>query len=94
MYSVEVYIPWNDTWLDLPLLPDQGVVQFGRMSSTNMMYLLESGGGGSYLYLLGGSSNAWSIGEASSTSEVWRLMWDSNSQTYSWTSTVAPELGE
>ena len=91
--SVEVYIPWNDTWMDLPQLPDFGGGQ-GRMDKTRIMSLPGLAGGGEPgLYLLGGSSSNWSRGEETDTNQVWRLMWDHGSHTYSWTDTYQQELG-
>ena len=80
---MEVYIPWNNTWLDLPPLPDLGDGE-GRMDETSIMFLQDSGGG-SRLNLLGGSSTDWKTDLGTSTRDVWTLVWDSGSQTYSWT---------
>ena len=90
VHCVEVYIPWNDTWLNLPPLPDMED-EDGRMDRTAIMYLHNSGG--SSLYLLGGTSTDWTIFETNITKTVWRLQWDSRSQTYSWTKRGAPTLG-
>ena len=87
---MEVYIPWNNTWLDLPPLPDLGDGG-SRMDETRIMSLPASGG--SYLYLVGGSSTDWNIGETTYTRTVWRLVWDIGSQTYSWTNSIDPALG-
>ena len=87
---MEVYIPWNNTWLDLPLLPELGE-GVGRMDMTSIMSLTDSGG--STLYLLGGSNNDWSIGVGTTTWTVWRLLWDKGSQTYSWIHRLDPRLG-
>ena len=88
VHSVEVYLPWNNTWLDLPPLPelsDGG----GRMDMTRIMSLTDSGG--SYLYLLGGSSSDRNTGFTTDTGTVWRLLWDRGSRTYSWID--GPQLG-
>ena len=87
---MEVYIPWNDTWIYLPELPDLGD-GVGRMDQTYIMEL--SGSGGSHLYLLGGSHTDWKIGFIETTKTVWRLVWDMGSKTYSWTDMAIPELG-
>ena len=93
VYSVEVYIPWNDTWMDLPPLPDFGGGQY-RMDKTRIMSLPGLAGGGEPgLYLLGGTSSNCSRGEETDTNQVWRLMWDHGSHTYSWTDTYLQELG-
>ena len=91
MYGVEVYIPWNNTWLDLPLLPDQGYGE-GRMERTCIMFLSVSGGVFE-LYLLGGRRTDWNTGENTVTTGVWTLVWASGSQTYSWSYRFNPLLG-
>ena len=88
--SVEVYIPWNDTWLNLPPLPDLGD-EAGRMEQTRIMYMDDSGG--SHLYLLGGSRTDWNTGKTKVTRTVWRLMWHSGSQTYTWIDSYYTALG-
>ena len=91
MNSVEVYIPWNNTWLDLPALP---YMEDGnhRMDETRIMYITDDSGG-SFLYLLGGSSTDWNTEEGIFTGTVWTLSWDHGSQTYSWKSSLDPALG-
>ena len=88
--SVEVYIPWNNTWLDLPPLPDLGDGE-GRMDQTRIMSLTDSGG--SYLHLLGGSRSDYNTEMATDTGTVLRLQWDRGSQTYSWIDSLDPALG-
>ena len=88
---MEVYIPWNNTWLDLPLLPDLGEGD-GRMDRTRILYTTDSAGG-FYLSLLGGSSTRWNTAEYTSVNNVWTLLWDKGSKTYSWTDRDAPALG-
>ena len=90
---MEVYIPWNNTWLDLPPLPDLGDGG-GRMDRTSIIFMTGSGGGRSSLHLLGGSRTDWNIGRATYTGTVWRLLWDDGSQTYSWTDSYDPPLGK
>ena len=87
---MEVYIPWNNTWLDLPPLPDPGDGA-GRMDQTRIMFM--TGGGGMQLYLLGGTRYDWNTGTATVTGRVWRLVWESGSHTYSWTDSYVPALG-
>ena len=50
--STEVYLPWKNTWLELPPLPviDQG----HRMEETRIIQLAMDGG--PKLYLLGGTN--------------------------------------
>ena len=89
--SVELYLPWNNTWLDLPPLPDLGN-KHGRMDRTNIMSLTD--GGGSHLYLLGGYSTDLTTGMTATTGTVWRLMGvGPKSQSYAWTSSFDPALG-
>ena len=88
--SVELYLPWNNTWLDLPPLPDP-VDGAGRMDMTRIMSLTDSAG--SNLYLPGGSSSDWNTGLTTDTGTVWRLLWDRGSRTYSWIDSLDPELG-
>ena len=90
--SVEVYLPWNNTWVGLPPLPDLGEGD-GRLDLSPIMSL-PSGGGGSDLCLLGGSSNDYNTGIATDVNTVWRLVWESTSQTYSWINTYVPALGK
>ena len=80
---MEVYIPWNNTWLDLPLLPDLGDGG-GRMERTRIMYMTDTSAGFN-LYLLGASRTDLNTGWIISTNTVWTLMWDMGSKTYSWT---------
>ena len=91
VHSAEVYIPWNNTWLDLPLLPDLGDGA-GRMDDVRIMSLTPSGGGSS-LNLIGGSSGDYNTGMAFISMKVWTLQWDVGSQTYSWNNRLNPELG-
>ena len=89
VHSVEVYIPWNNTWLDLPPLPDLGDGG-DRMDRTRIMFLT---GGGFRLHLLGGTRTDWNTGEDSITRRVWKLEWDRGSQTYCWIDSYDPALG-
>ena len=88
---MELYIPWNNTWLDLPPLPDLADGA-GRMDRTRIMHMTGSEGG-FRLYLLGGSTTDWNTGESTFTETVWRIVWDSSSKTYSWTNRATPVLG-
>ena len=90
---MEVYIPWNNTWLDLPPLPDLGDGG-GRMEKTRIMSMTDSSNGLA-LYLLGASRTEMNTGWTTSTDIVWTLVWDMGSKTYSWTHgpTQVPPLG-
>ena len=92
VFGVEVYLPWNDTWLDLPPLPDLGG-GYGRMDRTRLMFLSDVAGGVPLLYLLGGSTTIWSHGVDASDRRVWILQWDTFNHTYSWSDRDEPLLG-
>ena len=92
VHSVEVYLPWNNTWLELPPLPlidDQG----NRMADTRIFPLDKNGG--LALYLLGGLSKL-DNNMGVFTPAVWRLGRFSSNQSYHWTEDydLAPPLGE
>ena len=91
VHNVEVYLPWNNTWLELPPLPvtdDQG----HRMDNTRIFSLDKDGL--LALYLLGGfSSLDNNLGEL--TNAVWRLDWFDSNQSYHWTEDeLDPPMGE
>ena len=85
--SVELYLPWNDTWLELPPLPGDGQGQ--RITDTHIFSLNANGGLG--LNLLGGVLSLSSGGEVY-TNHVWQLMWTNSS--YYWTDELFPPMGE
>ena len=87
VHSVEVYIPWNNTWLPLPALPDLGDGA-GRVDTTRVMSL-----DGSNLFLLGGGRTYLDTGLDTNTKTVWRLLWDGGSRNYSWASSGIATLG-
>ena len=77
--SVELYVPWNNTWVNLPLLP---FVELNyRMVATQVMSL--SMYGLSKLCLLGGDYQV-SKNAAIGTNGVWELLWNDTSRSYSW----------
>jgi hypothetical protein len=87
--SVEVYIPWNDTWAplpDLPMFTAPGGTEL-RMVNTQIFPLQQEGS--MSLYILGGSGDDWTT---SATGKVWSLKWSPGTQ-YSWVKTQ-PQLGE
>ena len=87
--TAEVYLPWKDTWLELPPLPviDQG----HRMEDTHIFSLHT--GGGLRLHLLGGDYDLGG-GEGRFTRSVWRLQWEDSNSSYYWTDDLEPVLGE
>jgi hypothetical protein len=90
---VELYLPWNDTWIDLPPLPD---LTFDgnkfKMSDTNIMSLRLTEDK-NILYLLGGSNMDMSRFDERTTSKVWVLEFIMDNHTYCW-SQNDPELGK
>ena len=89
VYGVEVYLPWNDTWMELPELPDMGEGD-GGMVKTRIMSIPD---GALCLYLLGGSSMNTDGRPQMATARVWQLQWDYNSHNYSWEDRYTPEMG-
>ena len=96
VHSAEVYLPWNNTWLELPPLPlindqdqDMGELYNSRIFSLNKEGLLN-------LYLLGGISGINTEDDNVYTNDVWRLIWDSSNQSYHWTEDKkpSPAMGE
>lgn len=85
--SVELYIPWNDTWVDLPILPIFTDIGGQRITLTKMLWLQSPVNG---LYLLGGC-----VADDSCTRQVWRLQWAEDTQSYFWysDSDLIPPLG-
>ena len=93
--SVEVYLPWNDTWIELPQLPGWQVPPkwtVKRMDLTRLMSLT-SRAQGTQLFLLGGSHTEWNAGKGLVTKEVSQLRWNSGSRNYSWDDEDVRALG-
>ena len=89
VYGVEVYLPWNDTWIKLPLLPDLGEGG-GRIARTQIMSIPD---GFLALYLLGGGSMDKHGGAWNDNARVWHLQWDYSSHNYSWRDRQTPKMG-
>ena len=89
---MEVYLPWNNTWLELPPLPLMND-QVHRMDHTRIFSLNKNGV--LALFLLGGSRTL-DIQEGEFTAAVWWLNWFSSNQSYHWTENeeIAPPMGE
>ena len=96
VHSVEVFLPWNNTWIFLPQLP---VRNHGggerKMDMTQVMSISTDAGGGQRLYLPGGSSMDWSTNVETSIKTVWTLEYNTHNKTYHWTDNndLAPPLG-
>ena len=80
---MEVYLPWNNTWLELPALPfiDPG----HRMTDTRIISLTSQGSGVPRLYLLGGNYYLSPL-EIITTDKVWELVWNGKTNSYNWIS--------
>ena len=87
--SAEVYLPWKDTWLELPPLP---VMDPGHRNQTTRIFSLHTDSG-LRLHLLGGFYDQGG-GEARYTRSVWRLEWQDSNSSYYWTDDFEPSLGE
>ena len=87
--SAEVYLPWKDTWLELPPLPD--IYQGHRMEITRIFSLNTDSG--LRLHLLGGDYGLAS-GGGRYTRSVYQLQWQDSNSSYYWTDHWDPDMGE
>jgi hypothetical protein len=89
--SVELYIPWNDTWIDLPHLPD---IKFDndetdyKMSQTVIMT-----DDTNQIKLLGGQHMNWDTDFERVSSCVWRLIFSHNNHSYYWSNESDQPMG-
>ena len=96
--SVEVYLPWNNTWLELPTLPtwtnDDGTVR--NMTFTQILSLTMGSDGVSTVCLLGGEHDDLDTFVVTFTPLVWMLSYHSGNHTYYWDHTTAmrPDMGK
>ena len=83
--SVEVYLPWSNTWRPLPELPcwisDDGRER--QVTNTRLFPLVEDGG--CSLLLLGGGNYNFTNADEKVTSKVWKLRWNEDTRHYYWT---------
>ena len=86
--TVEIYLPWTDTWLELPPLPD--IDPGHRMENTRIFSL--NTGGSLRLYLLGGLY--YLGGRGRYTRSVYQLQWQDSNRSYYWTDHWDPDMGE
>ena len=77
---MELYIPWNDTWLELPALPS--IEPGHRMTNTRTISLTRQDGV-PRLYLLGGNYYLSPL-QKRYTDKVWGLVWNGTMQSYNW----------
>ena len=92
--SVELYLPWNDTWINLPTLPD--IKQHGTVlpvTDTLIMSLAIAGGSNS-LHLVGGVHQDWNTGATSMTNNVWRLFFHIGNHSYYWDDHYTHDMGK
>jgi len=84
--SVEVYLPWNNTWLELPTLPTTTLADGSvlNMTFTQIFSLTMGSAGGSTLCLLGGEHADLDRDVGTFTPHVWRLSYHSGNHTYYW----------
>ena len=75
-----MYLPWNDTWIELTSLPDMGDGHW--MDNTRFFSLNKNGGPD--LYLLGGFFHYPSNEGVMNSRDVWELTWSSSNRTYNW----------
>ena len=83
--SVELYLPWNDTWIDLPTLPEiiYANVLVLNMTSTRIMSMALAGNLNA-LYLVGGSGVDWNMSDEIVNKSVWQLKYSNVNYSYYW----------
>ena len=92
--SVELYLPWTNTWIDLPPLPH--ITAHGTMYNITdtLIMSLATAGGGNTLHLVGGQNSDWSTGEERVTRKVWQLRFSSDTHSYHWTDVLDSKMGK
>jgi hypothetical protein len=92
--SVELYLPWSDSWIPLPSLPNitlsDGAVL--PMTNTHIMFLVTNSA--NMVHLVGGTSTDWNTGLETMTSKVWELPYNRANHTYYWDTSIAPDMGK
>ena len=94
--SVELYLPWNDTWRELPPLPNftNTGVEYKMNFSPLMSLSLTDDEVSNDLLLLGGSNIDMSTEMETCTTKVWVLTFIMDNHTYLWSQTdSAPDMG-
>ena len=92
---MELYVPWNDTWIYLPDLPRIEVEKEELVLSKTHIVSIAENDRGSALLLLGGTFvNRKTMSEEKPSQGVWRLLWDRTSRSYSWTDQLDTKMGE
>ena len=94
---MELYVPWNDTWIylpDLPKIEDPVEKEELIMSKTHIVSISDNARGSALLLLGGTFVNRKTMSEEKSSREVWRLLWDETSHSYSWTDQFDSKMGK
>ena len=93
--SVEVYLPWNDTWMDLPNLPTW-TVEDGTAYQATLTHImsLATTGDTNKLHLIGGACMDWNTQAEGIVGTVWRQAFNSRNETFFWEQRFDPETGK
>ena len=98
--KVELYIPWNNTWVYLPDLPeieDPITEEKLPMSKTHIVSIDQKNKGPALLLLGGSAVKHEPINkkrDKATSRLVWRLQWQRENNTFSWTEHFDKEMGE
>jgi hypothetical protein len=90
VHSAEVYLPWNDTWVELPDLPsfrDPKTGTYKNISQTRILSL------SNVVHLIGGIAIDWKTNSEKISNLVWRLKFNSVNQSFFWTNDVDQPMG-
>ena len=89
---MELYVPWNDTWIYLPDLPK--INEELIMSKTHIVSIADNNRGSALLLLGGTFVNRKTMSDETTSRGVWRLRWDETSHSYSWTDQFDTKMGK
>ena len=93
--SVELYLPWNNTWVSLHDLPDFPADDGAVVNMTNTLIMsVDITGAGNTLHLMGGEHTDWSTGVTRITSKVWRLRFNTDTHSYHWKDEIDSNMGK
>ena len=94
--SVELYVPWNNTWVELPALPtftdDDGTLY--NMTDAHILSMPLNGL--STLYIVGGADWDHDRDVLTNTAAVWKLVYDAGHHGYYWYNDahMTPDMGK
>ena len=92
---MELYVPWNDTWIYLPDLPKIEVENEELIMRKTHIVSIADNARGSALVLLGGTFvNRKTMSDETTSRKVWRLLWEEASHSYSWTDQFDTKMGK